>query len=132
METIAGLGYRRKAWTANRVVREERAQWWGSAVCERPYTTVNSTEWSSPTHLGSQYAALLVDSSYVPPAKSDSLPMPGNGVVTVAIAPGGDESEPVPATLYFSGYDWDIPGIQRDNDRKGAWTDSNGWLHPSS
>jgi hypothetical protein len=113
------------------VLYAKSGQWWVQPFANAPYTSINSSSaWSSPTHLGSEYAALLVDSKYVPPAKLGSLPMPGNGVLSVAVASGGgQEAEPLPASLHFSGYDWDIRQTERSSGPKSAWTDSKGWLH---
>jgi hypothetical protein len=58
--------------------------------------------WVNSTHVGTEYAALLVAPGYHPPAVMDSLPVLGGGVVAVARAKGaGDVSK----TIFFSGYE---------------------------
>jgi len=119
------------------VLYANSVRWWVQPFSDQPYTNIRpDSTWSSPTHIGTEYAALLVDPHYVPRAKPDSLPGPGNGVIAVAIAPGGEVSTPVSTTLHFSGYDWDVRefpidggGARNDADRRNAWIDSNGCLH---
>jgi hypothetical protein len=59
----------------------------------QPYTAAPLTSlgrdgnWTSPTHLGTQYAALLVKSTYKPPMTSFALPEVGSEVLAVDIVP---------------------------------------------
>ena len=63
--------------------------WYVQPWVETPFTPVNSDgTWSSSTHLGTEYAALLVQPNYVPPPLTLSLPNTGDGVVAVAIVDG--------------------------------------------
>jgi len=63
--------------------------WWVQPVVDQPFTTIQpDSKWRSSTHLGTQYAALLVDANYQPPATTDFLPSPGHGVVAVAVVKG--------------------------------------------
>jgi len=56
---------------------------------DQVFTTIKSdSSWSSPTHLGSDYAALLLGPDYVPPAAIDNLPTVGGGVAAVSITEG--------------------------------------------
>src|SRR5580658_1831053 len=83
---------------------------WG--VCrqsEQPSTNIEADgQWKALVHLGSEYAALLVDPTYNPPEQTESLPIAGNGVVALAVVNGEGPAPvlPSPKTLTFSGYEW--------------------------
>ncbi len=108
--------------------------WWVQPFTDRPFTDIRSNStWRNSTHLGTQYAALLVDSSYVPSPTTQMLPGKGGAVLAVAIAKG---RKYVPKNVHFSGYDWEarqIPtargGKTNPYDPANAWTDANGFLH---
>jgi signal transduction histidine kinase len=56
---------------------------------ETPFTQVlPDGSWSNSTHLGTEYAALLVQPAYVPPPLTLSLPNTGEGVIAVTIVDG--------------------------------------------
>ena len=110
--------------------------WWVQPLTVQPFTTVQpNATWENKTHLGSDYAALLVDGSFRPPDTTESLPRPGGSVIAVATAKGTGSYTEVPKVLTFSGYDWQarqIPsdrGGQNDYDPANAWTDAEGLLH---
>ena len=123
------------------VLYAKSGQWWVQPFSHEPYTTIKpDSTWSSSTHIGTEYAALLVESSYVPPAKSDSLPMPGKGVVATGTVRGREVSTPPPRPdpiqLHFSGYDWESRAVSISSggtantcEPGNVWTDTNGWLH---
>jgi hypothetical protein len=62
--------------------------WWVQPFADSAYTPVVDGKWGNDTHLGTEYAAMLVTREYVPPAKAASLPKEGNGVVAVTVVPG--------------------------------------------
>jgi len=63
--------------------------WWVQPRVDHPFTTIEAdSSWRNSSHLGTQYAALLVDENYQPPANIDSLPVTGHGVVAVAVVNG--------------------------------------------
>src|SRR5271170_3467180 len=113
---------------------------WG--VCRQsgqPFTTIKADgRWKASVHLGTQYAALLVDSTYNPPEQTESSPIAGNGVVALAIA-NGEGAAPVlpsPKILNFSGYEWTTStgpifhaGARNFFDPANVWTDERGALH---
>jgi len=111
--------------------------WWVQPFRSKPFTDIASdSTWKSAIHLGTEYAALLVDADYRPPATSESLPERGGGVVAVARVGGSGRFEaPALTTIAFSGYDWIVR--QGPNDRHGmndydarnAWVDGEGHLH---
>ncbi len=66
--------------------------WWVQPLVDQPFTTIEGdSKWRNTTHFGTQYAALLVDANYRPPARTDSLPSLGHGVVIVAVVNGRPE-----------------------------------------
>ena len=108
--------------------------WWLQPLPNAPFTKIQGSEWVNSTHLGTEYAALLVEPGYRPRATLDELPSPGGEVVAVATAKGA-ASSPSP-TLQFSGYEWRIrtaPSSRGDTsnlyDPANAWTDADGALH---
>jgi hypothetical protein len=94
--------------------------------------------WKASVHLGIQYAALLVDSTFNPPEQTESLPIVGNGVVTLVVVDGEGAAPalPQPKTLNFSGYEWKTSagpifhaGSRNFFDPANVWTDESGALH---
>jgi len=111
--------------------------WWVQPMADQPFTAISrDSTWKSATHPGSAYAALLVNPGYRPPTTANALPEKGGDVVAVATAEGTMLARPVPKTLHFSGYDWQIRDSSSDrggtrnlNDPANAWTDEHGLLH---
>jgi signal transduction histidine kinase len=74
----------------HRVVLYARSgAWYVQPYADRPFTTIqaNST-WTNQIHLGTEYAALLVEPSYAPPALTMTIPGEGDGVVAVTVREG--------------------------------------------
>ncbi len=64
-------------------------RWWIQPYEDAPFTAITSKlEWSSRTHLGFEYAALLVPRSYSPPKQPRQLPQIGGCVWAVDTAKG--------------------------------------------
>jgi signal transduction histidine kinase len=63
--------------------------WYVQPFTDRPFTTIQQDSiWRNSTHLGTEYAALLVEPEYRPPIATDVLPNKGGEVIAVAVAPG--------------------------------------------
>lgn len=63
--------------------------WYVQPFADQPFTDIRpDSKWSNSTHLGTEYAALLVEPGYSPPAVTESLPARGGGVVAVGSTPG--------------------------------------------
>jgi signal transduction histidine kinase len=63
--------------------------WYVQPFADQPFTDIQpDSKWRNSTHLGTEYAALLVEPGYSPPAKADILPARGGGVAAVASTPG--------------------------------------------
>lgn len=111
--------------------------WWVQPFRSRPFTDIErDATWKNSIHLGQEYAALLVEADYRPPATAESLPDPGGGVVAVTRVRGsGQFTAPAAKTIAFSGYDWLVRQTQNDRhgmndyDGRNVWVDSDGHLH---
>jgi hypothetical protein len=71
------------------VLYARSGDWYVQPYANAPFTAIQGDgRWRSPTHLGTEYAALLVDAEYRPPAKTPALPGIGGGVAAVAVTDG--------------------------------------------
>ena len=127
--------------TGQRIVLYARTDGrWG--VCRQSgqlFATIEADgRWRASVHLGTQYAALLVDPTYNPPEQTESLPIIGNGAVALAVVDGGGPAPVLPPakTIGFSGYDWTAStgpiyhaGSRNFFDPANVWTDEKGALH---
>jgi hypothetical protein len=139
MEKIAGRAIGARA--GQRIVLFARSgTWWVQPVSSKPFTTIGRDSiWQSNTHLGTEYAALLVDTTYAPPRTTDALPSKGSGVIAVARVEGRPSviaPPPVPKTIRFGGYEWDVTqeptdsgGVMHPNRASNVWTNPRGRLH---
>ncbi len=124
-----------------RIVLYARSEqlWWVQPFTDRLFTKIDGNfNWKSQTHLGTEYAALLVDPGYNPPLTTERLPSVGAGVVAVAVVEGKGPAPPVRPLkiVHFSGYDWDVrsaagnrAGSHTSFDPANAWTDEREALH---
>jgi hypothetical protein len=113
--------------------------WWIQPFMDKPFTKIERhSKWKSQTHLGVEYAALLVDPGYRPPQTTEALPAVGAGVVALKVIEGIGPAPAVPPvkTLRFSGYEWTVRtagsyrgGSHNSFDAANAWTDEKGALH---
>lgn len=87
------------------VLYARSGKWWVQPLRGNPFTSVQNTgKWTNATHLGTEYAAILVDSGFRPPPNFDALPARGGNIAAVAVVPG--QAKPPSATAAFSGYEW--------------------------
>ncbi|HEX6730138.1 MAG TPA: hypothetical protein VF074_09015 [Pyrinomonadaceae bacterium] len=111
--------------------------WWVQPTIDEPFTSIQpDSTWTNSIHLGSEYAALLVEPGYRPPPTIEVLPAEGGDVVAVKIVAGEKSEHAGPKTIQFSGYEWQVRSVSsprgaRNNnyDNTNAWTDANGSLH---
>ena len=111
--------------------------WWVQPFSDRTTTNIlPDGTWKNSTHLGTDYAALLVDADYAAPAKMPTLPALGNGVAAVATVSGRAVASIPSKTIHFSGYDWAVRATGSDRggeanayDVSNAWLDDKGFLH---
>lgn len=120
------------------VVYARSGPWWVQPWPDRPFISIQAdSTWSTETHLGDEYAALLVDPGYHPPPTMDVAPTRGGSVVTLNIVKGVGTLPPYPTKpLHFSGYDWTVRtnsavrgGLNNLYDADNAWTDDSGAMH---
>ncbi len=110
--------------------------WWVQPDPNTPYTELhNDSTFSTKTHLGTEYAALLVEPDHQPPATLERLPVEGGSVVRLVVQPGDPKAKAVRHTLQFAGYEWTIRAAPSDRggpnqfDPANAWTDDSGAVH---
>jgi hypothetical protein len=111
--------------------------WWVQPFTVHPFTTIEAdASWRNTIHPRTEYAALLVEPGYRPPATIEVLPKTGAGVVAVATVKGtGGYVEHPRKRLTFSGYEWEIRDTPSDRggsneyDASNVWTDDRGHLH---
>ncbi len=120
------------------VVYAKSGPWWVQPWPEQPFIALQSdSTWSTQTHLGYEYAALLVDPHYHPAPTMDVAPTEGGSVVAMKIVKGvGSLPDSPTVPLHFSGYDWKVRtissargGVNNLFDGGNAWTDKSGDLH---
>ena len=71
------------------VVFARSGAWYIQPFANDPVVRIQSdSKWKSPTHLGTEYAALLVEPGFEAAAVTDALPHEGSGVIAVAIVNG--------------------------------------------
>ena len=89
------------------VVYAKSGPWWVQPWPDQPFIPIQSdATWSTTTHLGYEYAVLLVNPGYHPPATMDEAPSQSGAVVLVDIVKGVGSLPPHPTeALHFSGYD---------------------------
>jgi signal transduction histidine kinase len=70
------------------VLYARSGNWYVQPYVENPFTTIQAdSTWSNSTHLGTEYAALLVQPGYRPPFVVETLPQPGGDIVAIAVVP---------------------------------------------
>lgn len=137
VDTIAGSVH--GALPGQRIVVYARSgPWWVQPWPDQPFIKIQpDSTWSTQTHLGYEYAVLLVNSDYHPAPTMDAAPAPGGSVVFVNIAKGVGSLPALPTQpLHFSGYDWAIQtsdavrgGVNNLYDADNVSMDPSGALH---
>lgn len=118
------------------VIYSRSSVWWVQPSPNQPFADIRAdSSFSLKTHLGTEYAALLVDPDHQPPATLDNLPREGGSVARLVVVPGDPKAKPVRHTLQFGGYEWTVRAAPSDRgglnkyDPANAWTDDDGALH---
>jgi hypothetical protein len=120
------------------VIYAHSGPWWVQPWPDHPFIPIQAdSTWSTETHLGFEYAALLVDPGYRPLPELDVAPTQGGFVALATIVKGVGTPQFTPTgSLKFSGYDWGVRMIESDKggtnnlyDSENAWTDASGALH---
>jgi hypothetical protein len=119
------------------VLFAKSGRWWVQPLASQPFTEIRAdSTWTNRTHLGTEYAALLVEPGYKPPPTTHSLPAKGGAVAAITTIKGDRLGNPGRKMIRFSGYEWDVRdvpstrgGVANDYDPANAWTDDKGRLH---
>src|SRR5713226_2924582 len=120
------------------VIYAHSGQWWVQPWPDCPFIPIKAdSRWSTETHLGFEYAALLVEPDYHPLPILDLAPTQGGSVALVTIVKGVGTPQLAPTgSLKFNGYDWGVRTIANDKggtnnlfDAENARTDASGALH---
>lgn len=109
--------------------------WWLQPLLASPFTAVSANHvWGNETHLGTEYAALLVDPSYHPAACLRQMPDVGGFVSAVAVNRGQEKSSSFFTS--FSGLTWrvrwkpsDRGGTPNSYRPENVYVDEAGALH---
>jgi len=116
------------------VLYAHSGKWWVQPLKNQPFTKIQAnSKFTNATHLGTEYAALVVNPGYRPPATLDELPKEGDDIVAIAVVPGG--SKPPSATVSFRGYEWRVRSAPSSRggpnlyDASNAWVDETGSMH---
>ena len=87
------------------VLYAKTGKWWVQPLVDQPITDLRPNfTWTNATHLGTEYAALLVKDGFRPQSVLDSLPQTGGNILAVAVVPGAER--PPSPIAEFSGYQW--------------------------
>jgi hypothetical protein len=148
METIAGTVDGVDFRNLRVVIYARTNTWYVQPYAASPYTAIDKNgKWETKTHLGDEYAALLVERPYQAAATRDVLPEVGEEVVAIARIAARSESgarqQDEVATagvrmIKFSGYEWQVksshgtvgPGPNYFSEsEENVSVDSNGRLH---
>jgi hypothetical protein len=120
------------------VIYAHSGQWWVQPWPDHAFISIKAdSTWSTETHLGFEYAALLVEPDYHPLPTMDVAPTTGGSVALATIVKGVGTPQLAPTgSLKFSGYDWGVRTIASDKggitnlyDPQNAWIDASGALH---
>ncbi len=91
------------------VLYAKNGKWWVQPIRNEPYTSIRpDATWTNFTHVGTEYAAVLVKSAFHPASSLNEMPSRGENVAAVATAKGSDPESQISKTLWFSGYEWRI------------------------
>jgi len=137
VDTIAGRvnGYRPGE---HIVIYAHSGPWWVQPWPDQALLPIQAdSTWSTQTHLGFDYAALLVEPGYRPSPTLDAAPAQGGSVRSLTIVKGvGAPQLAATKPLQFSGFEWRVRTIASDwgglnnlYDSDNAWTDASGALH---
>jgi hypothetical protein len=120
------------------VVYARSGPWWVQPWPTAPFISIQSdSSWSTQTHMGFEYAALLVEPGYQPSPTMDVLPPLGGPIVAITAVKGVGPIALAPTkAVHFSGYDWKVRTIASDRgglnnlyDGDNVWTDDRGAMH---
>jgi hypothetical protein len=106
------------------VLYAKNGKWWVQPLVDQPLTGIRpNSKWTNATHLGTDYAAVLVKEGYRPERVLDSLPPTGGDILAIAVAPGA--ARPPSPVLDFSGYQWRLRDAPSSRGGTNVYSSSN-------
>lgn len=106
------------------VLYAKNGKWWVQPLVDQPLTGIRpNSKWTNATHLGTDYAAVLVKEGYRPERVLDSLPPTGGDILAIAVAPGA--ARPPSPALDFSGYQWRLRDAPSSRGGTNVYSSSN-------
>jgi hypothetical protein len=106
------------------VLYAKTGKWWVQPLIDQPFTSLRPNfQWTNATHLGSDYAALLVKESFKPEATLESIPQADDNVLAVAVVSGA--AQPPSPVIQFSGYKWRLRDAPSGRGGRNIYTPSN-------
>ena len=106
------------------VLYARNGKWWVQPLIDQPITDLRpNLTWTNATHLGTQYAALLVNEGYRPRSVLESLPQTGGNVLAVAVVSGA--ARPPSPVLDFSGYQWRLRAVPSSRGGQNVYSADN-------
>ena len=137
MDTLSGKVEGLQPGTLLVIYTYSRGSWYVQPITVHPFTAIKEDGvWSTLTHLGGEYAAILVKTGYHAANTLRTLPAVGGSVLAVKSTPGVPGATTPEHVLRFSGYDWKVR--QLASDRNGTphmyklsnvTLDAEGYLH---
>ncbi len=71
------------------VLYTRSGKWYIQPFADEPFTEIQAdSTWKTPTHLGTDYAALLVTPEFIPQATMIDLPEKGSSIIAVSVVKG--------------------------------------------
>jgi hypothetical protein len=106
------------------VLYAKTGKWWVQPLVDQPMTEIRpNSKWTNATHLGTDYAAVLVKDGYRPQQVLDSRPQTGENILAVKVVPGAERS-PSPMAD-FSGYQWRLRDAPSSRGGQNVYSSSN-------
>jgi hypothetical protein len=106
------------------VLYAKTGKWWVQPLIDQPITALRPNfQWTNATHLGSHYAALLVEEGFKPEASLTSLPQSEDNVLAVAFVAGA--AQPPSPIIQFSGYKWRVRDAPSGRGGRNTYSPSN-------
>lgn len=88
LEPVEGI-VKNSCFNCRIVIYTKSGEWYVQPFFDKPFTEIQPDgKWSNITHLGTEYAALLVTPEFVPETKTDKLPEKSDSVIAVKTVNG--------------------------------------------
>ena len=115
MDTLSGKVEDRQPGTQLVIYAYSRGSWYVQPITLHPFTPIKGDgSWSTLTHLGDEYAAILAKTGYQPANTLRTLPVVGGSVLAVKSTRGVPTAGVPEQILRFSGYDWRVRQLASD------------------